>query len=183
MSSVRQFKQWSPVIGNRVFIDASAVVLGNVTLSDDVSVWPQVSIRGDMHAISIGSRTSVQDNSVLHITHAGPFNADGWPLVIGSDVTIGHSVTLHGCHIGSRVLIGMGAIVMDGAIVEDEVVSAAGALVTPRKKLERGFLYAGSPAKQIRPLTSKELEFFTYSANNYVRLKDEYIDHYGSGHA
>ena len=77
----------------------------------------------------------------------------------------------------------MGAIVMDGAIVGDEVVIAAGALVTPRKKLESGFLYAGSPAKQIRPLTSKELEFFTYSANNYVRLKDEYIDHYGSGHA
>ncbi|EGG30077.1 MAG: gamma carbonic anhydrase family protein [Aequoribacter sp.] len=182
MAAVRKFKQWTPKLGKRVFVDKSAVVLGDVELGDDVSVWPQVSVRGDMHRIRIGARTSVQDNSVLHITHAGPFNPDGWPLIIGEDVTIGHSVTLHGCTIGNRVLIGMGAIVMDGAIVEDEVVVAAGALVTPGKTLESGYMYAGSPAKQIRPLKQKERDFFTYSAGNYVRLKDEHIEEYGCGY-
>jgi carbonic anhydrase/acetyltransferase-like protein (isoleucine patch superfamily) len=182
MTAVRKFKQWTPKLGERVFVDESAVVLGDVELGDDVSVWPQVSVRGDMHRIRIGARTSVQDNSVLHITHAGPFNPDGWPLIIGEDVTIGHSVTLHGCTIGNRVLIGMGAIVMDGAVVEDEVVVAAGALVTPGKTLESGYMYAGSPAKQIRPLKQKERDFFTYSANNYVRLKDEHIKEYGCGY-
>ena len=181
MASVRNFKQWTPKLGARVFVDNSAVVLGDVELGDDVSVWPQVSIRGDMHKIKVGARTSVQDNSVLHITHAGPFNPDGWPLLIGDDVTIGHSVTLHGCTVGNRVLIGMGAIVMDGAIVEDEVVIAAGSLVTPGKRLESGFMYAGSPAKQVRPLKDKERAFFTYSANNYVTLKEEHAADYGYG--
>ena len=181
MASVRNFKQWTPKLGERVFIDSSAVVLGDVELGDDVSVWPQVSIRGDMHKIRVGARTSVQDNSVLHITHAGPFNPEGWPLIIGEDVTIGHSVTLHGCAIGNRVLIGMGAIVMDGAVVEDDVVIAAGALVTPGKRLESGFMYAGSPAKQVRPLKDKERAFFTYSANNEVNLKEEHAAEYGYG--
>ncbi|MEY3006151.1 MAG: hypothetical protein RI942_493 [Pseudomonadota bacterium] len=181
MASVRNFKQWTPKLGARVFVDNSAVVLGDVELGDDVSVWPQVSIRGDMHKIKVGARTSVQDNSVLHITHAGPFNPNGWPLLIGDDVTIGHSVTLHGCTVGNRVLIGMGAIVMDGAIVEDEVVIAAGSLVTPGKRLESGFMYAGSPAKQVRPLKDKERAFFTYSANNYVKLKEEHAAEYGYG--
>lgn len=181
IASVRNFKQWAPKLGERVFVDSSAVVLGDVELGEDVSVWPQVSIRGDMHKIRVGARTSVQDNSVLHITHAGPFNPEGWPLIIGEDVTIGHSVTLHGCTIGNRVLIGMGAIVMDGAVVEDDVVIAAGALVTPGKRLESGFMYAGSPAKQVRPLKDKERAFFTYSANNYVKLKEEHAAEYGYG--
>ncbi|MFT6288333.1 MAG: carbonic anhydrase/acetyltransferase-like protein (isoleucine patch superfamily), partial [Alcanivorax sp.] len=101
--------------------------------------------------------------------------ADGWPLVIGSDVIIGHGVILHGCTVGDRVLVGMGAIVMDGAVVESDVVIAAGALVTPGKKLESGFLYAGSPARQMRPLREKEMAFFVYSAGNYVRLKDQHL--------
>jgi carbonic anhydrase/acetyltransferase-like protein (isoleucine patch superfamily) len=172
---LRSFQGKNPSLGKRVFIDASAVVLGDVTLGDDVSVWPQVAVRGDMHSIEIGDRTSVQDGSVLHITHAGPFNADGWPLVIGSDVIIGHGVILHGCTVGDRVLVGMGAIVMDGAVVESDVVIAAGALVTPGKKLESGFLYAGSPARQMRPLREKEMAFFVYSAGNYVRLKDQHL--------
>tara|TARA_R110002110_G_scaffold205066_7_gene417080 strand:- start:214750 stop:215202 length:453 start_codon:yes stop_codon:yes gene_type:complete len=145
-------------------------------MGDDVSVWPQVSIRGDMHEIRIGSRSSVQDGCVLHITHAGPFNPAGWPLHIGEDVTIGHNATLHGCTIGNRVLIGMCATVMDGAIVEDEVVIAAGALVTPGKTLRSGYLYGGSPAREMRELSDSERDYFTYSAANYVRLKDQHID-------
>lgn len=174
-TSLRSFQDTSPAIGKRVLIDPSAVVLGDVTLGDDVSVWPQVSIRGDMHRIRVGARTSVQDGCVLHITHAGPYNADGWPLDIGADVTIGHSATLHGCTVGDRVLVGMSATVMDGAVVEDDVVIAAGALVTPGKRLRSGYLYAGSPAKEMRALSDKEMEYFIYSANNYVKLKDLHI--------
>jgi len=174
-TSLRSFDNHRPLIGERVLIDPSAVVLGEVTLGDDVSVWPTTVVRGDMHWIRVGERTSIQDGSVLHITHAGPFNADGWPLDIGSEVTIGHNATLHGCRIGNRVLIGMGATVMDGAVVEDNVVIAAGALVTPGKRLESGFLSAGSPARQMRALSDREMSFFTYSADNYVRLKDKHI--------
>jgi carbonic anhydrase/acetyltransferase-like protein (isoleucine patch superfamily) len=174
-SSLRSFRGTTPDIGQRVLIDPSAVVLGQVHLEDDVSVWPQVSIRGDMHRIRVGPRTSVQDGCVLHITHAGPFNPEGWPLDIGSDVTIGHRAVLHGCTVGNRVLVGMSATVMDGAVIEDDVVIAAGALITPGKRLRSGYLYAGSPAREVRALSEKELAYFTYSANNYVRLKDQHI--------
>ncbi len=175
-SSLRNFGGKSPAIGRRVLIDPSAVVLGDVTLGDDVSVWPQVSIRGDMHTITVGARTSVQDSCVLHITHAGPFNPDGWPLHIGCDVTIGHGAILHGCRVGDRVLVGMGATVMDGAVIEDDVVIAAGALVTPGKRLRSGYLYGGSPAREMRALSQKEMDYFVYSANNYVKLKDQHIE-------
>ncbi|UJJ32986.1 gamma carbonic anhydrase family protein [Halopseudomonas maritima] len=173
--NVRGFRDWQPALGDRVFVDPSAVVLGDVQLGDDCSVWPGAIIRGDMHRIRIGDRTSVQDGSVLHITHAGPFNPDGYPLTIGSDVTIGHKVLLHGCSIGDRVLVGMGSIVMDGAVVEDEVIIGAGSLVPANRTLASGYLYMGSPAKQVRVLTEKEREFFTYSAANYVRLKDQHL--------
>lgn len=173
--AIRSYQQFTPLLGERVFVDASAVVLGDVEIGADSSVWPLVVIRGDMHSIRIGERSSVQDGSVLHITHAGPFNPGGYPLNIGDDVTIGHKVTLHGCSIGSRVLVGMGSIVMDGAVIEDEVVLGAGSLVPPGKRLESGYLYVGSPAKQARPLSEKERSYFRYSADNYVRLKDQHL--------
>lgn len=173
--TIRTYQGHTPQLGARTFVDPSAVVLGDVALGDDCSVWPLAVIRADMHRIRIGARTSIQDGSVLHITHAGPFNPDGYPLEIGDDVTVGHKVTLHGCRIGNRVLVGMGAIVMDGAVVEDEVVIGAGSLVPPGKVLESGFLYVGSPVKQARPLSDKERAFFTYSAANYVKLKDLHL--------
>ncbi len=173
--NVRSFNGQRPRTGARVLIDPSAVVIGDVELGDDTSVWPQVVIRGDMHRIRVGARSSVQDGCVLHITHAGPFNPDGWPLQIGSEVTIGHNATLHGCTVGDRVLVGMGATIMDGAVIEDDVVIAAGALVTPGKLLRSGYLYAGSPAREVRELSEKEMAYFSYSANNYVKLKDQHI--------
>ncbi|MDZ7924409.1 MAG: gamma carbonic anhydrase family protein [Marinagarivorans sp.] len=173
--SLRAFKGMSPVLGQGVFVDDSAVVIGDVELGDDVSVWPCVVIRGDMHRIRIGARTSVQDGAILHITHAGQFNTEGWPLIIGSEVTIGHGVCLHGCTIGNRVLIGIGATVLDGAVIPDEVIIGAGALVPPGKKLESGFLYVGNPCRQARPLKESEKAFFSYSANNYVALKNDYM--------
>lgn len=173
--NLRSFQDKAPRIGERVLIDPSAVVVGDVTLAEDVSVWPQASIRGDMHSISVGARTSVQDGCVLHITHAGPYNPEGWPLQVGCDVSIGHHATLHGCSIGDRVLVGMGATVMDGAVVESDVVIGAGALVTPGKRLRSGHLYAGTPAREIRTLSEREMEFFCYVAGNYVKLKDQHI--------
>jgi len=173
--AIRTYQSITPQLGERAFVDASAVVIGDVEIGEDSSVWPLTVIRGDMHRIRIGKRTSVQDGSVLHITHAGPFNPDGFPLIIGDEVTIGHKVMLHGCTLGSRILVGMGSTVMDGAVVEDDVIIGAGSLVPPGKVLESGFLYVGSPVKQARPLTDKERNFFSYTAGNYVKLKDQHI--------
>lgn len=170
--TLRTYQNLTPALGERAFVDRSAVVIGDVEIGADSSIWPLTVIRGDMHRIRIGQRTSVQDGCVLHITHAGPFNPEGFPLLIGDDVTIAHKVMLHGCTVGSRILIGMGSIVMDGAVIEDEVIVGAGSLVPPGKTLESGFLYVGSPVKQARALTDKERAFFTYSAANYVKLKD-----------
>lgn len=173
--SIHTFRGKTPHVGERVFVDSQAFVLGDVTLNEDVSVWPGAVIRGDMHRIRIGARTSVQDGAVLHITHASDYNPDGWPLTIGDDVTIGHQACLHGCTIGNEVLVGIGATVLDGAIVEDRVVIGAGSLVPPGKRLESGYLYVGSPARQKRELTDSEKSYFKYSAANYGKLKDEYL--------
>ncbi len=157
-------------------IDPTSVVLGDVVLGDDVSVWPQCTIRGDMHRIRIGDRTNIQDHSVLHITHAGKFNKLGCPIIIGDDVTVGHRVVLHGCEIGNRVLVGIGAIVMDNAVIESDSMIGAGSLVTPTKRLASGVLYAGAPARPVRQLTKNELEFLRYSAQTYVKLKDRFLN-------
>ena len=174
--NIRSFKEQLPKLGARTFVDIAATVIGNVELGDDCSVWPGAVIRGDMHHIRIGERTSVQDGSVLHITHASDYNPGGWPLSIGNDVTIGHNVTLHGCTLGNCILVGIGSTVMDGAIVEDNVIIGAGTLVPPGKTLKSGYLYFGSPCKQSRPLTQAEIDFFPYSAGNYVKLKDQYLE-------
>ena len=173
--SLRRFRGHTPTIGARVLIDPSAVVLGDVELGDDVSIWPGAVVRGDMHRIRVGARTSVQDGCVLHITHASDYNPGGWPLTIGREVTIGHNATLHGCTLGDRILVGMGVTILDGAIVEDDVVIGAGALVTPGKTLASGYLYTGAPARQRRALTEAEMAYFSYSASNYVKLKSEHI--------
>ncbi len=175
MDAIRSFRGKTPQLGQRVWVDATAVVIGDVVLGDDCSVWPYTVIRGDMHRIRIGSRCSIQDGSVLHITHASTFNPDGFALTLGDEVTVGHKVTLHGCTLGSRILVGMGSIVMDGAVIEDEVILGAGSLVPPGKQLKSGYLYVGSPAKAIRPLNPQEKSFFAYTAGNYVALKDDYL--------
>ncbi|WP_040577160.1 gamma carbonic anhydrase family protein [Methylophaga lonarensis] len=173
--TISAFRGHQPKLGKKVWIDDSAVVIGDVEIGDDSSVWPLVSIRGDMHQIRIGKRTSIQDNSCLHITHASEFKPEGHPLFIGDDVTIGHMVMLHGCTIGNQVLVGMSSTILDGAVIEDQVVIGAGSLVPPGKRLESGYLYYGSPVKQIRPLTAAELDYFLYACQNYVKLKDEYL--------
>ncbi len=174
--NIREFQGQTPTLGSRVYVDPAATIIGEVTLGDDCSVWPSAVIRGDMHKIAVGARTSIQDGSVLHITHASDYNPDGWPLTIGDDVTIGHNVTLHGCTLGNQILVGIGSTVMDGAVVEDQVVIGAGSLVPPGKTLTGGFLYIGSPCKQARPLSESELDYFVYTAANYAGLKDQYLE-------
>jgi|TARA_R110002167_G_scaffold5563_3_gene25923 carbonic anhydrase/acetyltransferase-like protein (isoleucine patch superfamily) len=172
---MKSFRGKMPQLGERVWVDENAVIIGDVTIGDDSSVWPLVAIRGDMHSITIGARTSIQDNSCLHITHASTYKPEGYPLSIGDDVTVGHMAMLHGCTVGSRVLVGMGTTILDGAVIEDEIIIGAGSLVPPGKRLESGFMYMGSPVKKIRPLDEKEIEYFQYAGLNYVKLKDEYL--------
>jgi len=174
--SIRRFLNHQPVLGERVFIDASAVVIGRVRLGADVSVWPLTAIRGDVNDISLGARTNIQDGSVLHNTAPSSSPPNGFPLVVGNDVTVGHKVILHGCTIGDRVLVGMGSIVMDGAVVENDVIIGGGSVVTPGKVLTSGGLYVGSPARRVRDLRPEELDFLRYSAQHYVKLKDQHLE-------
>lgn len=173
--AIRIYQGMTPALGERVYVDPDSVVLGDVTLGDDVSIWPKAVLRGDMNSIRVGARSNVQDGAVLHITHDGPFTPKGFPVEIGEDVTIGHSAVIHACTIHDCVLIGMGAIVLDGAVVQTNVIVAAGAVVPPGKVLESGYVYAGNPARPLRPLHDSEYEFLPYSARNYVALKDSFL--------
>ncbi|WP_070970310.1 gamma carbonic anhydrase family protein [Vibrio sonorensis] len=176
MSSLRSYKGISPKVGQGVYIDSTSVLVGDIVLGDDSSIWPLVAARGDVNHIRIGDRTNVQDGSVLHVTHKNKQNPDGYPLLIGNDVTIGHKVMLHGCTIGNRVLVGMGSIVLDGATIQDDVMIGAGSLVPPGKTLVSGYLYVGSPVKQARPLKEAEQAFLRKSADNYVQNKNDYLE-------
>ncbi|WP_107853172.1 gamma carbonic anhydrase family protein [Oceanimonas marisflavi] len=175
MKSLKAYKGMVPMLGERVFVEESAVLYGDIHLGDDSSIWPLVAARGDVNHIRIGARTNIQDGTVLHVTRKSQSRPNGLPLLIGDDVTVGHKAMLHACTIGNRVLVGMGAIILDGAVVEDDVIIGAGTLVPPGKRLEAGFLYVGSPVRQARPLTEGERAFLPESADNYVRLKDEYL--------
>jgi carbonic anhydrase/acetyltransferase-like protein (isoleucine patch superfamily) len=171
---IRPYLDKLPTLSAGVWIDESALVIGDVILGQDASVWPMAVVRGDVNFIRIGARSNVQDGAVLHITHDGPYTPGGAPLVIGDDVTIGHGAILHACTVGNRCLIGMGARVLDEVVIEDEVFVAAGSLVSPGKRLQSGFLYRGSPATQARPLSPEEIDQLKYSAEHYVRLKNHY---------
>ena len=174
--NIRPFLDHTPTLGERVYVDASAVVIGRVALADDVSIWPLVVARGDVNFIEIGARSNIQDGSVLHVASKHNALPDGYPLIVGEDVTVGHKVMLHGCTIGDRCLIGMGALIMDGAVIESDVLLAAGSLVAPGKTLESGYLYQGRPARRVRALTEAEMTKFSTQAAHYVTLKDAYLD-------
>ena len=174
-TQLKSYNGVTPTLARGVFVEASAVLYGDITLGEDASIWPLVAARGDVNAIRIGARTNIQDGAVLHVTRPSRALPNGLPLLIGDDVTVGHKAMLHACVIGHRVLIGMGAIVLDGAEIADDVIVGAGSLVPPGKKLESGYLYVGTPIKKARALTPEEKAFLPESAANYVRLKDEYL--------
>ena len=172
----RPYRGVLPTLDEGVFIDPMALVIGDVVLGRDVSIWPMAVVRGDVNYIRVGARSNVQDGSVLHVSRPYPGSEAGFPLIVGEDVVIGHKVTVHGCTIGNRVLVGIGAIVLDGVVVEDEVMIGAGSVVTPGKRLESGGLYVGSPARRVRELTAAERARIPAMAGFYVDLKNEYQD-------
>lgn len=165
-----------PTVGERVYIDPAASVIGDVVLGDDVSIWPGTVVRGDVNFIRIGARSNIQDGSVVHVSHDGPHaKLGGFATVIGADVTIGHKAIIHACRIEDTVLIGMGAIVLDGVLVRKHGLVGAGALVAPGKVVGEGELWLGNPARCVRMLSDTEIEALYYSAQHYVRLKDQYL--------
>ena len=174
MNNIRPYLNTAPQIAPGGYIDPMAVVIGDVVLGENVSVWPFAVIRGDVNHIHIGNNSNVQDHCMLHVSHKTEAKPQGSPLTIGTDTTIGHHVTLHGCTIGNRVLVGMGAIVLDDAVIDDEVMVGAGSVVPPGKHLQSGFLYLGAPGKQARALTDEEKAFLKQSAVNYINLAEEY---------
>lgn len=171
---LRTFQGHTPRVHASAYVDPSAILIGQVDIAAETFVLPMVVARGDVNTIRIGAHTNIQDGSVLHVNSDSPIQPGGSPMIIGDYVTIGHQVLLHGCTIGSNCLIGMSATVMDMVVVEDNVMVAAGSLVTPGKHLKSGFLYAGSPVKQVRELQQIELDMIKYSAEHYSELKAEH---------
>lgn len=175
MENIKPFLQFKPQLNERVYIDKTALVIGDVHLDNDASVWPMAVIRGDVNKIRIGNRSNIQDGCILHVSHNSTFNPGGDALIIGEDVTIGHRVVLHGCTIDDQCLIGINSVVMDKAVIPSHVLLGANSLVPPNKRLESGYLYLGSPVGKIRKLTAEEIAYFTYSSQHYVSLKDKYL--------
>jgi carbonic anhydrase/acetyltransferase-like protein (isoleucine patch superfamily) len=172
--TIRSFNEISPTIASSTYIDPQAVVIGDVTMGEESSIWPCAVARGDVNFIRIGARTNIQDGSVLHVSHDSDFGK-GYGLIIGNDVTVGHNATLHACTIEDEVLIGMNATVLDGAHIPKHCIIGANSLVAPGKKLESGWLYMGIPAKPVRQLSEKDIAFFKYSAQHYIKLMRMYL--------
>ena len=172
--AIESYKGVMPTLGEQVYVHASATVIGDVVLGDRVSIWPGVVVRGDVNRIRIGADSNVQDNTVLHVSHRSPADPEGAPLTLGRHVTVGHACILHGCEIGDECLIGMGALVMDRAVIQPRVLLGAGSLVPEGKTLESGWLYVGRPAKPVRALTEAELAGLRAHAEHYVAWAADY---------
>ena len=175
MKNIRTFGKKVPMIADSVYVDETALIIGEVSIQENASIWPKAVIRGDVNKIHIGKRTNIQDGTVIHVSHEGKFNPAGNAVYIGHNVTVAHRTIIHGCSIGDFCLIGLGSIIMDGVVIEDEVILAAGSLAPPGKRLEGGYLWMGSPVKKIRPLTSREKEFLRYSAEHYAELAKKHM--------
>jgi carbonic anhydrase/acetyltransferase-like protein (isoleucine patch superfamily) len=172
---LHKYKNLMPKLGKNTFVASSADVIGNVTCGEDCSIWFGSVVRGDVHYIKIGNRVSIQDLSMVHVTHYKKEDkSDGNPTIIGDDVTIGHRVMLHGCTIQNACLIGMSATILDGAVIGEESIVGAGSLVTKNKVFPPRSLIMGSPAKFIRELNEKEIKELYASASRYVEFKNNY---------
>lgn len=176
MVNIRTFAGLTPRIAADAWVDETAVVIGDVEIGHRSSVWPMAVLRGDIHRIRIGSDSNIQDGSILHVSHDSRFVPGGHPLVLHDQVTVGHQVVLHGCEIHHHCLIGIGARVLDGVIIEPFTLVGAGALVPPGKLLESGYLWVGAPARRARALTDQEREYLVYTAEHYARLAQRHRD-------
>jgi carbonic anhydrase/acetyltransferase-like protein (isoleucine patch superfamily) len=170
MNTIRSYQGIEPQIDDNAWIDDTAVIIGHVHIAQQVSIWPQVVVRGDIHRIEIGAGTNIQDGCIVHVSHDSRFLPGGAPTIIHEHVTVGHQAVLHGCEIHAECLIGIGAKILDRAILKPHCMLAAGALVPPGQVLEGGYLYVGTPAKRTRILTDLELEYFNYTAEHYIQL-------------
>ena len=170
MSNIRPFAGLTPRIAADAWIDETAVVIGDVEIGPRSSIWPFAVVRGDIHRIRIGTASNLQDACVLHVSHDSRFVPGGHPLIVHDRVTVGHQAVLHGCEVGDACLIGIGARVLDGAVLEPGVMLGAGALVPPGRVLEGGYLWVGTPARRLRTLTAGERDYLEYSADHYVHL-------------
>lgn len=177
--NIRPYLDHHPRLGQRVWVDPAATLIGDVVLDDDASLWPGTIVRGDVNHIRIGARTNVQDGTIIHVSHHSPFNQAGFPTLIGADVTIGHGAIVHACTIEDACLVGMGATILDGAVIKRHGFVGAGALIPPGKTVGSGELWLGNPARCARKLSDKEIEQLYYSAQHYVRLKDKYLQDIG----
>jgi carbonic anhydrase/acetyltransferase-like protein (isoleucine patch superfamily) len=174
---IRPYQGQMPRLGQRVYVDVGAHLIGDVELGDDVSLWPGVVVRGDVNYIRIGARTNVQDGTIIHVSHDGPYTRPGgYPTIIGADVTIGHGAIVHACVIEDACLIGMHATVLDGATVRKHGFVGAGAVIPPGKTVGERELWLGNPAKLVRVLSDRDVESLYYSATHYVKLKDRYLE-------
>jgi carbonic anhydrase/acetyltransferase-like protein (isoleucine patch superfamily) len=174
---IRSYQGISPQIGDGCFIDPSSVIIGKVQIGRNSSIWCNSVIRGDVSSILIGENTNIQDLTMLHVTHYNPsISSSESPLVIGNNVTVGHSCCLHACTVMDNVLIGMGSTLLDNCIIESNVLIGAASVVPPNKRLESGYLYFGNPLKQIRKLSEEEIKFIQYSAEHYIRVKNTHLE-------
>lgn len=164
-----------PVLAENVLLHETAQVIGDVRIGRDSSVWCNAVLRGDVNRIVIGECSNIQDFAMGHVAHKTPAKPDGSPLVVGNHVTVGHAAILHGCRIGDECLIGMGCILMDDAVLQPRVMVGAGSLVPPGRVLETGFLYVGRPVVKVRALSDEEIAYLRYSAEHYVRVKDNHL--------
>jgi carbonic anhydrase/acetyltransferase-like protein (isoleucine patch superfamily) len=162
MDPLRKYKGIWPTLHQRVYVDPASTVIGAVELFDDVSIWP-------------GARTNVQDGAIVHVTHDGPYTPGGMPTIIGEGVTVGHGAVIHACTIEDYCLIGMHATVLDGAVVKKHGFVGAGTVIPPGKVVGEGELWVGNPARKVRVLSDEQIEQLHYSADHYVRMKDDYL--------
>ncbi len=173
--TVRIFNNHKPQVAASAYVDPEAVVIGEVRIGVDASVWPMAVIRGDVNHIIIGAYSNIQDGSILHVTHKSDSNPKGGPLVIGEGVTVGHAAILHACTIGDYCLVGMGSTILDNAQMEHHSMLGAGSVLPPGKLIKSGELWVGNPAKKVKDLSQSQIESLEYSANHYVKLKDMYL--------
>ncbi len=163
------YKSILPKIAADAFIAPGAAIIGDVVIGAKCGVWFNCTIRGDVAFVRIGERTNIQDGTEIHVTR------NGHPTIIGSGVTIGHSCTIHAATLEDNCFVGMGALVMDDTVIESGAMLAAGAMLTPGKRIPKGQLWAGRPAKYFRDLTPEEVAFIPISAANYVKHVEEYL--------
>lgn len=170
MKKVEDRLKKKPIIGENVFIANNAILLGDITIGDNASIWYNVVIRADVNYIKIGENTNIQDGTIVHVTK------DKYPTEIGKNVTIGHSVTLHGCKIEDNCLVGIGAVILDNSIIPKNCLVAAGALVTPNKTFSENSLIMGNPAKQVRELIEDEINIIKENSKRYLDYKNIYLN-------